>query len=101
MPMVTSYALVITFMLANNKPVPVVKPCIDHSNGYKPVKSREECERIAADQQRRFEVAMATGSTGPFTREVTVKCREISRKAPKMVEKNKKGTKPSTVTASK
>ncbi len=69
-----TFFLLITFYLPNNTPLHVERQAI-FFDGARPVRTMSECLSVAADQEERFNIALANGN-GLLKNKVKIKCRE-------------------------
>ena len=69
-----TFFLLITFCLSDNTPLHVERQAA-FLDGARPVSTMEECRKVAADQEARFNMALSKGN-GLFKENVKIKCRE-------------------------
>lgn len=94
--------LVIMINLVGHGPVFVSKQAVNTENGYKPVRSMQECRKVAAERQHNLSVTMHN-HPDIFRGEPKVICRELGKRpwVFKGTKRSKKSTQKKAVPAHK
>lgn len=82
------FFLLMTFYLANGKPVHVVQQAATYEGGYQPVRSLDDCIDVARDQRRRFVEGFAVSGYKPFM-DVRIECKGVIKKPRKVKHAHK------------